>query len=105
MLLARADAVFSLWKPDSPMSRLRRSDITLADAPAEICEVLERCAEALAASGLDRTCRLAFERGLPFLGICVGFQLLFEGSEEAPGVPGLGIVGGRGIHRARRRGY
>lgn len=35
---------------------------------------------------------LAAER--PFLGICVGLQLLLEGSEEAPGIPGLGLVAG-----------
>uniref|UniRef100_A0A7C2GDU4 Imidazole glycerol phosphate synthase subunit HisH n=1 Tax=Thermus islandicus TaxID=540988 RepID=A0A7C2GDU4_9DEIN len=34
------------------------------------------------------------ERGLPFLGICVGMQVLYEGSEEAPGVEGLGLVPG-----------
>jgi glutamine amidotransferase len=32
--------------------------------------------------------------GKPFLGICVGLQMLFEGSEEDPGVPGLGIFTG-----------
>lgn len=32
--------------------------------------------------------------GKPFLGICVGLQMLFEGSEEDPGVPGLGIFKG-----------
>ena len=31
----------------------------------------------------------------PFLGICLGLQLLFEESEEAPGVPGLGILPGK----------
>ena len=31
----------------------------------------------------------------PFLGICLGLQLLFESSEETPGVPGLGILKGR----------
>ncbi len=35
------------------------------------------------------------QRGLPFLGICIGLQLLFEASEEAPGVGGLGLVPGR----------
>ena len=33
--------------------------------------------------------------GKPFFGICIGMQCLFEGSEEAPGVPGLGLVPGR----------
>ena len=33
--------------------------------------------------------------GKPYFGICVGFQILFEGSDEAPGVEGLGIVKGR----------
>ena len=32
--------------------------------------------------------------GRPFLGICVGMQLLYEGSEESPGVPGLSIFEG-----------
>src|SRR5207248_265238 len=31
----------------------------------------------------------------PFLGICLGLQILFEGSEEAPGVKGLGVLPGR----------
>ena len=33
--------------------------------------------------------------GVPFLGICLGMQWLFEGSDEAPGVPGLGWLPGR----------
>ena len=33
--------------------------------------------------------------GTPLLGICVGMQWLFEGSEEAPDVPGLGVLPGR----------
>jgi len=31
----------------------------------------------------------------PYLGICLGLQVLFEGSQEAPGVPGLGIIPGQ----------
>jgi len=38
--------------------------------------------------------RAALER--PLLGICLGMQLLFEGSEEAPDTPGLGLLTGRG---------
>jgi imidazole glycerol-phosphate synthase subunit HisH len=33
--------------------------------------------------------------GRPLLGICLGMQWLFEGSEEAPDLPGLGLLGGR----------
>src|SRR5690606_4016556 len=36
----------------------------------------------------------AIESGRPFLGICVGMQMLFAGSEESPGVPGLGRLPG-----------
>jgi glutamine amidotransferase len=53
-----------------------------------------RCAEALRASGLDRAALFAIERGVPFLGICVGFQLLYEGSDESPEASGLGVLGG-----------
>jgi glutamine amidotransferase len=35
------------------------------------------------------------EKGTPFLGICLGLQLLFESSEESPGVEGLGLLKGK----------
>jgi glutamine amidotransferase len=35
------------------------------------------------------------QAGVPFLGVCLGLQVLFEGSEEDPGVPGLGLVPGQ----------
>lgn len=38
--------------------------------------------------------REAVRRGIPLLGICVGLQWLFDGSEEAPGLPGLGLFPG-----------
>lgn len=41
------------------------------------------------------TIREAVERELPFLGICLGLQLLFESSEEAPGIEGLGLLPGK----------
>jgi thiamine biosynthesis lipoprotein len=41
--LRRADDVFSTWKPHSPISRLRRGEIALEDAPPEVSEVLELC--------------------------------------------------------------
>ena len=53
-----------------------------------------RCAAALRASGLDAAARDAVARGIPFLGICVGFQVLYEESEEDPSAKGLGILPG-----------
>jgi glutamine amidotransferase len=53
-----------------------------------------RCMAALQASGLDQVARAAVETGKPFLGICVGMQMLYEGSEESPGVAGLAILPG-----------
>lgn len=50
--------------------------------------------EAFRASGFERPLREAIARGVPLLGICVGMQLLFEGSEEAPETPGLGLFAG-----------
>jgi FAD:protein FMN transferase len=44
--LRKADDVFSLWKKDSPMSRVRRGEITVPMAPPEVAEVLELCATA-----------------------------------------------------------
>jgi glutamine amidotransferase len=53
-----------------------------------------RCVQALRASGLDGAARSAIERRVPFLGICVGFQLLYEGSDEDPKEKGLAILPG-----------
>jgi len=53
-----------------------------------------RCMEALRAHGLDELAHDVVDAGRPFLGICIGMQLLFEGSEESQGVAGLGILPG-----------
>ena len=45
--------------------------------------------------GLVDTIRRVIEKQTPFLGICLGLQLLFESSEESPGVDGLGILPGK----------
>ena len=52
------------------------------------------CMTQLRATGLEQPALAAIESGRPFLGICVGMQMLFEASEEAPGVPGLGVMPG-----------
>ena len=51
--------------------------------------------ERLKARGLDEVIRRVADSGRPFLGICLGLQLLFEESEESPGVAGLGILRGK----------
>jgi glutamine amidotransferase len=80
------------------------ADARLVDDPDEADEAdgvvlpgvgaFGRCAQALRSSGLDRSARRAVESGVPFLGICVGFQLLYQGSDESPSEPGLGIFDG-----------
>ena len=50
-ILHRADEMFSTWRPDSPVSRLRRGEITPAQVPAEVADVLARCAVARDVSG------------------------------------------------------
>lgn len=49
---------------------------------------------ALNTTGLAAALRSFLAQGRPFLGICVGMQVLYEGSEESPGVAGLGVLPG-----------
>lgn len=51
--------------------------------------------EGLKARGLVEPIREAILAGRPFLGICVGLQILFGSSEESPSVPGLDVFQGR----------
>ncbi|HTN80017.1 MAG TPA: imidazole glycerol phosphate synthase subunit HisH [Acidimicrobiales bacterium] len=53
-----------------------------------------RCMEALRASGLEPAALDAVASGRPFLGICVGMQLLFDRSDEDPDARGLGVLPG-----------
>ena len=53
------------------------------------------CMANLHKSGLVPLIMELLESGKPFLGICLGMQVLFEGSDEAPGVPGLGYFKGQ----------
>ena len=54
--------------------------------------------------GLIDVIHEAINRKIPFLGICLGLQLLFESSEEAPGVAGLGILKGKILRIPERAG-
>jgi glutamine amidotransferase len=53
------------------------------------------CMQALRAAGLEAATKSAATDGRPFLGICIGMQMLFDGSDETPDVTGLGVVSGR----------
>ncbi len=53
------------------------------------------CMSSLRAHGLEGVTRSAATDGRPFLGICIGMQMLFDGSDETPDVTGLGVVPGR----------
>ena len=53
------------------------------------------CMSNLEATGLIPTIRECIAKGTPLLGICIGEQILFEGSEESPEAKGLGIFKGR----------
>ena len=52
-------------------------------------------AAALAQGQLDQRVVEVVKGGTPFLGICVGLQILLDSSEESPGVPGLGLIPGQ----------
>ncbi len=58
----------------------------------------------LNAYGLADVIKEVVENNTPFLGICLGLQLLFESSEETPGVDGLGILKGRIIKIPENKG-
>ena len=69
----------------------------IADADAVVLPgvgAFGACMSALRDSGLDSAAIDAAASGRPFLGICVGMQLLYEASTESPGVAGLGILPG-----------
>jgi glutamine amidotransferase/cyclase len=53
------------------------------------------CLSQLSSAGYAEPIRAHIAAGKPFMGICVGIQALFEGSEEDPNVPGLGVIPGR----------
>jgi imidazole glycerol-phosphate synthase subunit HisH len=52
------------------------------------------CMAAMQRSGLGEAIRESIRAGVPYLGICLGLQILFEDSEEHGPVAGLGILGG-----------
>lgn len=78
-------------------ARLTADAGLVADADAVVLPgvgAFGACMTALRGSGLDELAVISAQSGRPFLGICVGMQLLYEGSDESPGVAGLGVLPG-----------
>lgn len=79
-------------------ARLTQDAGLIADADAVVLPgvgAFGACMEALRDCGLDQVAIDASGDGRPFLGVCVGMQMLYEGSQESPGVAGLGVLPGR----------
>ena len=62
------------------------------------------CARQLREAGLWDFLKEWIAAGRPYLGICLGYQLLFESSEESPGVEGLGALKGKVVHFPKEAG-
>jgi glutamine amidotransferase len=99
--LASLDA--ALRRAGADDVRITRSHVDILAATAVVLPGVGRfghCASELHRLGLDVMVRVARDRGIPLLGLCVGMQLLFDWSEEDPGMPGLGLCRGR-VQRLR----
>lgn len=62
--------------------------------------IFGRCVDNLRARGLDRAIAEWIEAGRPYLGICLGMQVLFQSSDERGPVDGLGVLGGSVVRLA-----
>lgn len=78
-------------------ARLTRDASLVADADAVVLPgvgAFGACMDALRGAGLEDVVHDAVASGRPFLGICVGMQMLFDDSEENPEARGLGVIPG-----------
>ncbi len=78
-------------------ARLTRDPALVEDARAVVLPgvgAFGACMDALRGVGLEDVVHSAVASGRPFLGICVGMQMLFDDSEENPGARGLGVIPG-----------
>jgi glutamine amidotransferase len=62
------------------------------------------CARQLREAGLWDVIKDWLAADRPYLGICLGYQLLFDSSEESPGAAGLGALAGKVVHFPRESG-
>src|ERR687897_2883516 len=74
--------------PDS--GRVARADAVVLPGVGAFGDCMTKLRE----RGMDEACGDAFRSGKPFLGVCIALQVIFERSEESPGVEGLGLLRG-----------
>jgi glutamine amidotransferase len=78
-------------------ARLTADEAVIRDATGVVLPgvgAFGRCMEALERTGLAPIAKEVATSDVPFLGICIGMQLLYDESEENPGRPGLGVLPG-----------
>ena len=89
LLFLGEDAVIT-----SDRETILKSDAAILPGVGAFGDAMKRLTD----RGIDKVIYEFVETGKPFLGICLGLQLLFRESEESPGVPGLGLLDGA-IHK------
>lgn len=80
---------------------IRRADHVVLPGVGAFGDAMKRLAD----YGLVDVIRQVADDGTPFLGICLGLQLLFDSSEESPGAVGLGILKGTNVRFTESQGY
>lgn len=80
---------------------IRRADHVVLPGVGAFGDAMKRLAD----YGLMDVIRQVADDGTPFLGICLGLQLLFDSSEESPGAVGLGILKGTNVRFTEAPGY
>lgn len=80
---------------------IRRADHVVLPGVGAFGDAMKRLAD----YGLVDVIRQVADDGTPFLGICLGLQLLFDSSEESPGAVGLGILKGTNVRFTEATGY
>jgi len=80
---------------------IRRADHVVLPGVGAFGDAMKRLAD----YGLVDVIRQVADDGTPFLGICLGLQLLFDSSEESPGAVGLGILKGTNVRFTEASGY
>ncbi|MGB9605221.1 MAG: imidazole glycerol phosphate synthase subunit HisH [Bryobacteraceae bacterium] len=85
------EAIGAPYRIVRDVERLRRAGKIILPGVGHYGQLLR----ALDTAGAREALLEAIRQGVPYLGICLGLQALFQGSEEAPGVRGLGLLAGR----------